>query len=185
MAQLLEVPDALAGAHVDHSVARKREAEVDGLRIGRGVDDVAQQVAAVALAVIALLAWGAVTAMRQVWFLGVNDQGEVAIYRGLPYELPFGIDLYSEQEATGTEFSALPEDRRGVATDHEWRSEEDARSRADDLATAATGVTPSAAENTTGTGDSQSSPDDAVPGGNGGSSGGGNAGQNSPPGSSG
>ncbi len=151
--------------------------------------------AVAALAVIALLAWGAVTAMKQVWFLGVNDQGEVAIYRGLPYELPFGIDLYSEQGSTGTEFSSLPEDRRGVATDHEWRSEDDARSLADDLSTAAagtttgttptTGTTGTTGGDSSGTGGSQSNSDDAVPGGNGGSTGGGNAGQNSPPGSSG
>ena len=136
----------------------------------------------IALAVIALLAWGAVMAMQQVWFLGVNDEGKVAIYRGLPYELPFGIDLYSEQEATDTPFAALPPDRRGVATDHEWRDESDARSLAEDLATAAQTGGAGAADGTTGTGDSQTSPGDAVPGGSGGGSGGSPPGQ---PGSSG
>ncbi len=131
---------------------------------------------AAALAVVALLAWGAVTLMQQVWFLGVNDEGKVAIYRGLPYELPFGIELYSEQEATETPYAALPLDRRGVATDHEWRDEADARSLAEDLATAAQTGGPDAADDTTGTGDSQTSPGDAVPGGSGGGSG------SSPPG---
>jgi len=99
-----------------------------------------------AVAVLALLAWGAVTAIQQVWFLGVNDEGDVAIYRGLPYELPFGIDLYSEQEATATPYLALPLDRRGVATDHEWRDEDDARSLAEDLAAAASGTAPAPAD---------------------------------------
>ena len=30
------------------------------------------------------------TGNRQVWFLGTDEGGRVALYRGLPYELPFG-----------------------------------------------------------------------------------------------
>ena len=95
----------------------------------------------------------------------------MAIYRGLPYELPFGIDLYSEQEATDADFEALPEDRRGVATDHEWRSEDDVRSLAANLETATQSTGAATAAETTGNGDSQTTPDDAVPGGDGGSGG--------------
>lgn len=132
---------------------------------------------AAALAVLAVLGWAAVTAMQQVWFLGVNAEGNVAIYRGLPYELPFGIDLYTEQVATETPFATLPVDRRGVVTDHEWRGEQDARSLATDLeSAAATGTaTP------VGTGDAGASPGGGLPGGGAGSG----AGQGSPPGSSG
>lgn len=124
----------------------------------------------VALGVLALVGWAAVTGIRQVWFLGVNDDGKVAIYRGLPYELPFGIDLYSEQEATDASFEALPEDRRGVATDHEWRSEDDVLDLAGNLETAAASA--DTTDETTGPGDTTTSPEDAVPGGNGGGSGG-------------
>ncbi len=125
----------------------------------------------VALAVLALVAFAAVTGIRTIWFIGVNDEDQVAIYRGLPYELPFGIDLYSEQEATEASFEALPEDRRGVATDHEWRNEDDARDLAANLETATQSTGAAAAEETTGPGDTQTSPDDAVPGGDGGSGG--------------
>jgi len=121
----------------------------------------------VALAVVALLAFGVVTGLKQFWFLGVNDEGKVAIYRGLPYELPFGIDLYSEQDVTTASFSALPEDRRAVATDHDLRGEDDARSLAEDLEGAVQTGGSTAAGQTTGTGDSETSPDEAVPGGNG------------------
>ena len=38
---------------------------------------------------------GAVLGARQVWFLGTDDDGRIALYRGLPYDLPFGIELYS------------------------------------------------------------------------------------------
>jgi len=97
-------------------------------RIGKAL------VAAVVLAAVALAAvWG----NRQVWFVGTNDRDQVALFRGLPYELPFGIELYSEQDSKGTELEALPEERRGVATDHELRSEDDARSLLADLDDAA------------------------------------------------
>ena len=42
------------------------------------------------LVVLAALAFGAWYGNRQVWFLGTDDGGRVALYRGLPYELPFG-----------------------------------------------------------------------------------------------
>lgn len=90
--------------------------------------------AGVLLAAVALAAvWG----NRQVWFVGTNSQDQVAVFQGLPYELPFGIELYSEQETNGTPLEALPEDRRAVATDHELRSEDDARSLLEDLEGAA------------------------------------------------
>ena len=38
---------------------------------------------------------------RQIYFLGTDDNGRVALFRGLPYELPFGINLYSEQYSIG------------------------------------------------------------------------------------
>ena len=32
--------------------------------------------------------------LRQVYFVGQDDRGLVTLYRGVPYELPLGIDLY-------------------------------------------------------------------------------------------
>jgi protein phosphatase len=116
----------------------------------------------VALVVIAAIGVGAVIGARQIWFLGVDGSEQVAVYRGLPYELPFGINLYSEQESTGVDLNALPEERRGVAVDHELRSEDDARSLASDLQTAAA-VQPTSS----GPGDTNTSPQGAVPGGTG------------------
>ena len=49
---------------------------------------------------LAALAFGAWYGNRQVWFLGTDDGGRVALYRGLPYELPFGIKLYDERYAS-------------------------------------------------------------------------------------
>jgi serine/threonine protein phosphatase PrpC len=91
----------------------------------------------VALIVAAAILAGAVYGARQVWFLGTDNSGQIALFRGLPYELPFGIELYSEQFNSQIPLDALPETRRAVVTDHELRSQDDARSLLEDLANAA------------------------------------------------
>jgi PPM family protein phosphatase len=50
----------------------------------------------------------------------------VTLYRGIPYELPFGINLYEERYASGVPARAIPARRRERVLDHEWRSREDA-----------------------------------------------------------
>jgi protein phosphatase len=86
-----------------------------------------------ALLIVALVAGAAVLGARQVWFVGTDSSEELALFRGLPYELPFGIELYSEQESSGVPLQSLPVDRREVATNHELRSQDDARSLLEDL----------------------------------------------------
>jgi PPM family protein phosphatase len=63
---------------------------------------------------------------RQVYFIGTNDAGLVTVYRGLPYELPLGINLYEEDYASGMPARAIPDRRRARVLDHEWRSRDDA-----------------------------------------------------------
>ncbi|MGI8710381.1 MAG: hypothetical protein ACR2LA_05250, partial [Acidimicrobiales bacterium] len=106
---------------------------------------------------------GAVLGARQIWFLGADSAGQVVLYRGLPYDLPLGLELYSEQDSTGVSLSALPEERRGVATNHELRSEDDARSLANDLETAAASQATAASGSGGGPGDTKTAPGDAVP----------------------
>ena len=55
-----------------------------------------------------------------------NDAGLVTIYRGIPYELPFGVELYDEDYASSMPARAIPSARRARVLDHEWRSREDA-----------------------------------------------------------
>jgi PPM family protein phosphatase len=88
---------------------------------------------AAALVVVLLVVAGAVFLARQVYFLGADDEGRVALYRGLPYELPLGVDLYTEQRAIGVQAAALSEDRQRAVTDHELRSEEDATDLIEDI----------------------------------------------------
>ena len=93
--------------------------------------------AAAALLVLAALAGGAVLGARQIWFLGTEEDGRVALYRGLPYELPLGIELYSRDSTSAVTLSSLPEERRAAVTEHELRSHDDAASLIDDLEQAA------------------------------------------------
>ncbi|HEX3324676.1 MAG TPA: Stp1/IreP family PP2C-type Ser/Thr phosphatase [Solirubrobacterales bacterium] len=85
------------------------------------------------LAVLAALAFGAWYGNRQVWFLGTDESGRVALYRGLPYELPFGIELYKERYASPIQTAALPSRRREAVTGHDLRSRGDATSLVEDI----------------------------------------------------
>jgi protein phosphatase len=82
--------------------------------------------ALVALLVVAALVFGATYGLRHVWFLGTDDAGRVALYRGLPYELPFGVKLWSEKYSAPVQTGSLPERRKDAVTGHGLRSREDA-----------------------------------------------------------
>jgi serine/threonine protein phosphatase PrpC len=90
------------------------------------------KIAAIAAAVLIVIA-GSVLLVRQVYFLGTDDSGRVALYRGLPYELPLGINLYSEQEVIGVQAVSLSPERQQVVTEHELRSRDDATDILDDF----------------------------------------------------
>jgi len=85
------------------------------------------------LVVLAVLAFGAWYGNRQVWFLGTDDGGRVALYRGLPYELPFGIELYEERYAAPIQTSSLPQRRQDAVSGHDLRSHDDAVSLIEDI----------------------------------------------------
>jgi serine/threonine protein phosphatase PrpC len=80
------------------------------------------------LAVILPLLIGAWLATRAVYFVGTEPSAgrPVAIYRGLPYELPFGIELYETYYESGVPLADVPEPRRAAFTDHKLRTRDDA-----------------------------------------------------------
>jgi PPM family protein phosphatase len=88
---------------------------------------------AAAVLVAAAVVAGAVLFVRSIYFLGTDDQGNVAVYRGLPYELPLGVSLYSKQYSTPVQEGALSEDRQRAVTGHTLRGKDDATSLADDI----------------------------------------------------
>jgi PPM family protein phosphatase len=113
------------------AAARDRREQLAAKQPRRGLRR-ALKVAAV-LVVLAALAFGAWYGNRQVWFLGTDDSGRVALYRGMPYELPFGIELYEERYASPIQTSSLPPRRQDAVTGHGLRSHGDAASLIEDI----------------------------------------------------
>ena len=80
------------------------------------------------LAVLLPLMVGGWLATRAVYFIGTDpaDGRTVTIFRGLPYELPFGVDLYERYYRSGVTLADVPAARRERFVDHELRSRDDA-----------------------------------------------------------
>jgi PPM family protein phosphatase len=90
------------------------------------------KIAAIA-AVVLFMIGGSVLLVRQVYFLGTDDQGRVALYRGLPFELPLGANLYSEQYSIGVQAASLSVERQEAVTGHDLRSKDDAADLVTDI----------------------------------------------------
>jgi protein phosphatase len=79
-----------------------------------------------AVVLLGALGLGFWIASQSVYFVGTTPEGFVAIYRGLPYDLPAGLDLYSENYESGVAAASLPARQRTVVTNHKLRSLDDA-----------------------------------------------------------
>jgi protein phosphatase len=109
------------GVPATSPVAAKRRAPPGRRRTRRNV--------AAALTVVALAAVvvGLYVGSRQFWFIGTDGRGQIALYRGLPYDLPLGISLYSKQYQSTVPALAITDKRqRSHVLDHELRSHGDA-----------------------------------------------------------
>jgi PPM family protein phosphatase len=82
--------------------------------------------AVLALLAVVAIAGGLFVAGRSAYFVGTNDAGFIALYRGVPYQLPFDIDLYEPVYETALPATALPEPQRSNVLNHELRSRSDA-----------------------------------------------------------
>ena len=78
------------------------------------------------LVVVGLVAAGGWLAIQSVYFVGTNSQGLVTVFRGLPYELPAGVNLYSTSFVSGVASGQLDPKRRRSLLDHKLRSHDDA-----------------------------------------------------------
>jgi PPM family protein phosphatase len=78
-----------------------------------------------ALAALVIIGGGFLVA-RSAYFLGTDQDGNVALYRGLPYRLPLGISLYSKQHSIPVQVGTLSEVRQRGVTEHDLRGEDDA-----------------------------------------------------------
>jgi PPM family protein phosphatase len=80
----------------------------------------------VALLIVVPIVIGISIAIRSVYFVGTDNQGFVAVYQGLPYDLPAGIHLYREEFVSAISAAALEPVRRDKLLDHKLRSQRDA-----------------------------------------------------------
>jgi PPM family protein phosphatase len=79
-----------------------------------------------AVIVLFLIGGGGYLASRQLYFIGTNAQGIVTVYRGFPYQLPAGINLYETYFVSGVPGSLVPPDRRNQFFNNQLRSQSDA-----------------------------------------------------------
>jgi serine/threonine protein phosphatase PrpC len=82
----------------------------------------------VVLAIVGVLAGAAYVALQEVYFIGTNERGLVTMFRGVPYKLPGGVALYSNDYVSGVSASALTAQQRRTLLDHSLRSESNAGS---------------------------------------------------------
>jgi serine/threonine protein phosphatase PrpC len=83
--------------------------------------------------VLGLIGSGGYLASRQLYFLGTDAQGIVTVYRGLPFDLPFGVPLYETYYVSGVPASIVPAARRSQLLNNDLRSQSDATSLVMDL----------------------------------------------------
>ncbi len=109
-------------------VPRAPEAAAAGAKPRRGRRGIrrALKVLAILLVILLPVGIGGYFASQTVYFVGTDASGFVTLYRGLPYELPGGIKLYTENFVSGVNADQLPLARRSSLLDQRLRSRDDA-----------------------------------------------------------
>ena len=87
------------------------------------------------LFLVACVVLGAYYASQTVYFVGASDDGFVTVYRGLPYDLPAGLDLYSVNYESGVPVDELTPAQKQTVTEHTLRSKNDAQDLVSQLET--------------------------------------------------
>jgi serine/threonine protein phosphatase PrpC len=78
------------------------------------------------LVLLALVAGAGVYGLSRANFVGANDEGYVAVYQGVPWNLPFGIHLYREVYTSRLLAAELSQADRRKLFDHTLRGRTDA-----------------------------------------------------------
>lgn len=81
---------------------------------------------ALILALVVTVLAGAYLASQAVYFVGPGREGFVTLYRGVPVELPGGVDLYQEVFVSGVSDAQLTPRQRRVVREQSLRSRSDA-----------------------------------------------------------
>ncbi len=105
------------GVPASSPISRRREPRIPRTR---------RIFAAIAALLVVLAAVAVIWVVdRQFWFVGTTSSGQVALYRGLPYELPLGIRLYSRERVSAVPATNLDAKQRSYVLDHHARGRGD------------------------------------------------------------
>jgi PPM family protein phosphatase len=85
--------------------------------------------AAIALGLVALLLGGALVGLSRAYFVGADEQGNIVVYQGVPFDIRDGVGLYRERYVSRVLASQLSPEERAALFDHELVSYERARAR--------------------------------------------------------
>jgi PPM family protein phosphatase len=80
----------------------------------------------VSLIVVIAAIVGLYEASRQFYFVGTDNSGLITLYRGVPYDLPLGIKLYSTQYESTVPAVSLPSRQRKAVLNNRLRGRGDA-----------------------------------------------------------
>jgi PPM family protein phosphatase len=83
----------------------------------------------VVLAVLAILVGGAFLGLSRAYFVGVEDDGRVTVYQGVPWDLGGGASLYRAKYVSQLRAVQLSPDERLELFDHSLVSYDEARDR--------------------------------------------------------
>lgn len=81
------------------------------------------------LGFVALLLGGALYGISRAYFVGADEQGNVVIYQGVPFDLTESTGLYRARYVSRLQASQLSEEERASLFDHELVSYDRARAR--------------------------------------------------------
>jgi len=85
--------------------------------------------AVLALGFVALLLGGALFGLSRAYFVGADEQGNVVVYQGVPFDLTAGTGLYRKRYVSSLQASQLSPEERATLFDHELVSYDRARAR--------------------------------------------------------
>jgi PPM family protein phosphatase len=85
--------------------------------------------ALVALAVLAILVGGAFLGLSRAYFVGAEEDGRVAVYQGVPWDLGGGARLYRARYVSQLRAAQLSPEERASLFDHSLISYDEARDR--------------------------------------------------------
>jgi PPM family protein phosphatase len=85
--------------------------------------------AALGLGFVALLLGAALYGLSRAYFVGADENGNVTVYQGVPFDLSDGVGLYRERYVSRLQSAQLAPEERSALFDHELLSYDQARAR--------------------------------------------------------